>query len=87
MTNRVNIQSLMLSGDVIQSTLTLKIVTTTQVIKMLITVNSSPIQGYAHPDGHKYYIPPTCSYELRWNPSGNWVILIFGGQNPCPRII
>ena len=56
MTNWVNIQSLMLSGDVIQSTLTLKIVTTTQVIKMSITVKNSPIQGYAHPDGHKYYI-------------------------------
>ena len=39
MTNRVNIQSLMLSGDVIQSTLTLKI-TTTQAIKMSITVNN-----------------------------------------------
>ena len=53
MTNGVNIQSLISSGDVIQSTLTPKI-TTTQAIKMSITVNNSSIQGYAHPDDHKY---------------------------------
>ena len=23
---------------------------------------------------------------LRWNPLGNWVILIFSGQKPCTRI-
>ena len=53
MTNGVNIQSLISSGDVIQSTLTPKI-TTTQAIKMSITVNNSSIQGYAHPDDHTY---------------------------------
>ena len=53
MTYGVNIQSLIPSGDVIQSTLTLKI-TTTQGIKMSIAVNNSPIQGYAHPEDHKY---------------------------------
>ena len=25
--------------------------------------------------------------KLKWNPSGNWVILIFSGQKPCTRII
>ena len=25
--------------------------------------------------------------QLRWNPRGNWVIFIFSGQKPCPRII
>ena len=24
---------------------------------------------------------------LRWNPSGNWVILIFSGKKPCTRIV
>ena len=28
----------------------------------------------------------TNSY-LRWNPLGNWVIIIFIGQKPCVRII
>ena len=27
------------------------------------------------------------SLQLRWNPPGNWVIFIFSGQKPCPRII
>ena len=26
-------------------------------------------------------------WELRWNPPGNWIILIFSGQKPCTRII
>ena len=25
--------------------------------------------------------------QLRWNPPGNWVIVIFSGQKPCTRII
>ena len=24
---------------------------------------------------------------LRWNPSGNWVILAFRGEKPCTRIL
>ena len=35
----------------IQLTLTLKM-TTTQVVKMSITVNNSPIQDYVHLDNH-----------------------------------
>ena len=27
------------------------------------------------------------SLYLRWNPSGNWVVLIFSGQTPCTWII
>ena len=43
------------STDMIQLTLTLKM-TTTQVGKMLVTVNNSPIQDYDHPDDQA---PPT----------------------------
>ena len=27
------------------------------------------------------------SLYLKWNSSGNWVVLIFSGQKPCTRII
>ena len=37
----------------LQPTLTLKI-TTTQVVKISITVNNSPIQDYVHRDNHTY---------------------------------
>ena len=49
MTNQNNNQSIILSTDVIQLTLALKI-TTAQVVETSVTVNNSPIQDYVHPD-------------------------------------
>ena len=49
MTNQINNQSIISSTDVIQPTLTLKM-TTEQVVKTSVTVNSSPIKDYVHPD-------------------------------------
>ena len=43
------------STDVTQISLTLKM-TITQVVKLLVTDNNSPIQDYTHLDNH---IPPT----------------------------
>ena len=51
MTNQVNNHSIIPSTDVIQPTLTLKM-TTAQVVKTSVTVNSSPIKDYVHPDDH-----------------------------------
>ena len=49
-TNQVNNQSFILSTDVIQLTLTLKM-TTAKVVETSVTVNNnSPIQDYVHPD-------------------------------------
>ena len=45
-------QSIILSTDVMQLTLTRKM-TTAQVVKMSVTVNdNSPIQDYVHPHDH-----------------------------------
>ena len=50
MTNQINNQSITLSTDMIQLTLTLKM-TTAQVVETSVTVNNnSPIQDYVHPD-------------------------------------
>ena len=51
LTNQVNNQSLVTSTDVIQLTSTQKM-TTAQVVEIWVTVNSSPIQDYVHPDDH-----------------------------------
>ena len=52
MTNQVNEQSLILSTDEIQLTLTLTM-TTVQVVETSVTVNKrSPIQDYVHLDDH-----------------------------------
>ena len=49
MTNQINNQSI-ISTDVIQLTLTLKM-TTAQVVETSVTINNnSPIQDYVHPD-------------------------------------
>ena len=49
MTNQINNQSI-ISTDVIQLTLTLKM-TTAQVVETSVTINNnSPIQDYIHPD-------------------------------------
>ena len=49
MTNQINNQSI-ISTDVIQITLTLKM-TTAQVVETSVTINNnSPIQDYIHPD-------------------------------------
>ena len=49
MTNQINNQSI-ISPDVIQLTLTLKM-TTAQVVETSVTINNnSPIQDYVHPD-------------------------------------
>ena len=49
-TNQINNQSTILSTDVIQLTLTLKMITA-QVVESSVTVNNnSPIQDYVHPD-------------------------------------
>ena len=49
MTNQINNQSI-ISTDVIQLALTLKM-TTTQVVETSVTTNNnSPIQDYVHPD-------------------------------------
>ena len=50
LTNQINNQSIILSTDVIQLTLTLKM-TTTQDVETSVTVNNnSPIQDYIHLD-------------------------------------
>ena len=50
MTNQINNQSIIPSTDVIQLTLTLKMITA-QVVETSVTVNNnSPIQDYVHPD-------------------------------------
>ena len=51
LSNQVNNQRLLPSTEVIQLTLTLKM-TTLQVVETSVTVNSSPIQDYVHPDDH-----------------------------------
>ena len=59
LTNQTNNQSIILSTDVIQLTLTLKM-TTAQVVKTSITVNNnSPVEDYVHLDDQ---IQPT--FEL-----------------------
>ena len=45
----VDVTILILSTDVIQLTLTLKM-TTAQVVETSVTVNNSPIQDYVNPD-------------------------------------
>ena len=49
--NQVNDESLILSVDVIQVTLTLKM-TTAQVVETSVAVNNSPLQDCVHPDDH-----------------------------------
>ena len=51
MINKVNNQSLVPSTDLIQLTLTPKMITL-QVVKMSVTVNNSPIQDYVHIEDH-----------------------------------
>ena len=52
MTNQTNNQGIILSTDVKQLTLTLKM-TTAQVVETSDTVNNnSPVQDYVHPDDH-----------------------------------
>ena len=51
MTNHVNNQISVLSTDMTQLTLTVKM-TAAQFVKTLIIVNNSPIQDYNHLDGH-----------------------------------
>ena len=48
---QISNQSSILSTDVIQLTLTLKL-TTAQVVETSVTVNNSPIQNYVRPDNH-----------------------------------
>ena len=55
MTNQINNQKLILSTEVTQLTLTLKM-TAAQVVETSVTVNNSPIRDYFHPDDH---IQPT----------------------------
>ena len=51
MTNQINNQKLILSTEVTQLTLTLKM-TAAQVVETSVTVNNSPIRDYFHPDDH-----------------------------------
>ena len=54
----------MLSTDMIQPTLTLKM-TTAQVVETSVAVSNSPIQDYIHLDNH---VPPTNEMTPRFKP-------------------
>ena len=81
MTNQINNQSIILSTDVIQLTLTLKM-TTVQVVEMSVTVNNSPsysCQDYIHPDDQTQ---PTFEYSLWRKKTKCWMDHPEG--NVCP---